>query len=670
VTIISLQAKQDHLEKVARTADAVRGLAEFVWNSVDADAQHVEILFVRNVLGGVEEIHIRDDGGGINLERAQSEFGQLGQSWKKLSARTPLNRAVHGKEGRGRLRFFSLANRCCWRTTYRDTNGQYRKLRLEIEAGRLEVCDLIGPEETTETSTGTTVELISLKGGHDWLASSEARSELTAIFATYLKSYPNVTIKFDGEAIDPDKTISRMHGFEAGPVICPNRTVRDLNVRIIEWSVPIPSRKMHFCDENGIVLGSQAAHVVAPGFAFSAYASSALFSELADANLLEMEELNDADFIVVRDFVREHVQDYFRGRATEQASGLIDELRQAGVYPYEGEPSTEVERRERQVFDIATHAVQSYHKGFRKSDNSVKQFTLALLREAIRHNPDSLTHILSNVVKLPKSKQNEFSGLLKRTELSNIIAASGLIAERVAILTTLNEIVFGESRKLVKERGELDVLVRDHTWLFGERFHMSLSEVGLTKVINRVLEDIGEKKRKGSVRRADGRTGRVDQLLGRRIPHSAKEAREYVIVELKKPDLVLTRSELDQIEDYALTLTTQLDYAHTQTEWTFFLVGGSYDETVRSRIHQRGRERGLYKVGDNYEVWVKTWAELLRDASGRLEFIQAELNIQVSEEDIADRIAGLRASLIGATSDAVEQGAETHEGATPNTDRR
>ena len=38
----------------------------------------------------------------------------------------------------------------------------------------------------------------------------------------------------------------------------------------------------------------------------------------------------------------------------------------AGVYPYEGDPRDEVERRERQVFDIATHAVSSYSRDFKE----------------------------------------------------------------------------------------------------------------------------------------------------------------------------------------------------------------------------------------------------------------------------------------------------------------
>ncbi|WP_421934261.1 hypothetical protein [Phenylobacterium sp.] len=78
------------------------------------------------------------------------------------------------------------------------------------------------------------------------------------------------------------------------------------------------------------------------------------------------------------------------------------------------------------------------------------------MREALRHNPDSLTQILHAVVGLPKEKQNQFSSLLERTELSSIISASSLIADRIAFLRTLEQAVFDPRwSKVIRERGGL-----------------------------------------------------------------------------------------------------------------------------------------------------------------------------------------------------------------------
>ncbi len=218
---------------------------------------------------------------------------------------------------------------------------------------------------------------------------------------------------------------------------------------------------------------------------------------MADANLLDFDGLNDLDYLKVVEHIRDQLTNHFRSRQAEKSSELIQELVNAGIYPYKGAPKDEVERRERQVFDIATHAVSSYSKEFKKADNSLKRITLGLLREAVRHNPEAIHNILHHVFNLPKNRQDEFSSLLQKTNLGNIISSSTLIADRIVALEVLKGIVFNRKhRESVKERGELDVLVQANTWIFGENFHITLPEAGLTRIMHRVSEELTGKRRK------------------------------------------------------------------------------------------------------------------------------------------------------------------------------
>jgi hypothetical protein len=171
-----------------------------------------------------------------------------------------------------------------------------------------------------------------------------------------------------------------------------------------------------------------------------------------------------------------------------------------------------------------------------------------------------------------------------------------------------------EHRSTVKERGELDILVRENTWLFGEHFHITLPEIGLTRIIERVAEEISStKNRRRKVTKPDGKSGRADCFLGRVIPHPEQERREYLIVELKRPSIKIGRKELDQLEDYVTALRTQPDFKHTSTTWSFYLVTGEYDDAIRDRITQKDRPAGLFLEKDNYRVWVKAWSEIIRD---------------------------------------------------------
>jgi Histidine kinase-, DNA gyrase B-, and HSP90-like ATPase len=648
MTILTLKAKHDHLQKVASTRDPIKALAEFVWNGLDADAKEVSVNFLRNGLGGIECMEIADLGTGITKVRADHDFESLWESWKRHASRTAgLGRAIHGKEGQGRLRFFSLAQKAHWKSVYQD-GDKFLKLTIDIDADCLHTSTVSDPEPASpDEKIGTVVSLTGLKETFDWLAGEGARAEFGAIFAPYVLQYPGTVIVYDGKPVDPNSTIERSHAFPVVPVICPGRVVRDLSIRVIEWKSKEGNRKIHFGGESGVVLGSQPASVTAPGFDFSVYAYTLFFQEIAKANLLEVEGLNDPDFICVLDHIRDQVGDYFRIRQAEKSTELIQDLKDAGIYPYEGEPKDEVERRERQVFDIATHAVSSYSKDFKKADNPLKKITLGLLREAVSHNPESVSRILRAVFNLPKAKQDEFSNLLDRTELGHIISASSLIANRVVVLKVLRDIVFEpKHRATVKERGELDVLIRDNTWIFGENFHFTLAEVGLTKVMNRVAEELALKRPKTRIRKADGKIGRVDTFMGRVVPHADRQHREFLLVELKRPSLVVGRAELDQLEDYVNAMLLQPDYINTSTFWNFYLVTSEYDDVVKERVTQKDRPIGLLLDKPNHKVWVKTWAELLRECEGRLEFVQEKLRIEVSGTEIEERIAQLKSAIL------------------------
>lgn len=655
MVVLTLKAKNDHLEKVASTRDFIKAISEFVWNALDADSTATSVELVRNALGGLEGVVIRDNGTGLTKSRAEHDFESLGESWKLQTAKTPvLGRAIHGKEGQGRLRFFSLAQRARWDTVY-EKDGKHYRLKIQIEASQLSSSSVSEPEEVAaETPTGTTVELSPLKDTFDWLTSEEARSEFDSIFAPYILQYPKTQIAYDGRAVDPKRTIEQSYQFTTQSIICPGRVVRDLTLRVIEWKPRITGRKIYFGGESGVVLGSLAANVTAPGFEFSAYAYSNFFNDIAKANLLEFDGLTDPDFARVLEYIRDQLTDYFRARQAEKSGELIQDLKDAGVYPYEGDPRDEIERRERQVFDIATHAAVSYSKDFKKADNPLKKIALGLLKEALSNNPESVTRILKAVFNLPKVRQDEFSQLLDKTELGNIISASSLVANRIVALKVLREIVFSpKHRSTIKERGELDVLIRDNTWIFGEGFHLTMHEAGLSQIMDRVSDQISRKRNRGtSVRKLDGKIGRIDSFMGRVVPNENPQHREYLLIELKRPSIKIGRKEADQVEDYVNAILAQPDFINTSTQWNFFLVTSEYDVVVKERITQENRPIGLLIDKPNHKVWVKSWAELIRDCEARLKFVQEKLRIEVSAEEIQERIALLKASVL--KSDVVE----------------
>jgi hypothetical protein len=651
MVVLMLKAMNDHLQKIAAMRDPVKALAEFVWNAVDADASEVSVGFGVNALGGIGSIVIKDNGNGITHARAVHDFDCLGDSWKMKTSLTPgSKRSLHGKLGQGRLKFYSLADTARWTTVYKEQDKLFR-LAFEIAAKNLAYCEVPEPEPAPGgATTGTVVDLAPLKDTFDWLLSEAALMEFGAIFAPYILQYPDVKIHYNGVAVDPNFTIERSKELDFKKIVCPSgKVIENIGMRIVEWKKTNETRKIYFGGAAGVVLGSLPASIQAPGFDFSVYAYNPFFEEIAKANLLEFDNLSDPDFAHVLEHIKDATGDYFRARQAEKSGELIQELKDAGVYPYEGEPHDDVERRQRQVFDIATHAVSSYSREFKRADNGLKKITLGLLREAVGHNPESVVRILKAVFNLPKAGQDAFSSLLDKTELSNIISASSMIADRIVALKVLKEIVFDPThRQTIKERGELDVLVRDNTWMFGENFHITLHESGLTKIMNRVSEELAMKHSKKKITKPDGKIGRVDSFMGRVVPGSNSSHREFLLLELKRPSLKVGRKETDQLVDYVSTILSQPDFVNTSNTWNFYLVTTEYDEVVKAHVTQSHRPTGLYLEGDNHKVWVKSWTEIIRECDARLQFVQEKLNIQVSDSEIEDRITKLKAAIIKA----------------------
>src|SRR3546814_818313 len=79
------------------------------------------------------------------------------------------------------------------------------------------------------------------------------------------------------------------------------------------------------------------------------------------------------------------------------------------------------------------------------------------------------------------------------------------------------------------------------------------------------------------------------------------------------------------------TLGAHPRFANPKIRWTFALVGKDcVPEVTRSRT-QDGRpvglaSRGTFTCGSKYELWVRTWAEVLSEANQRLEFLRTAMD--------------------------------------------
>src|SRR5687767_8792049 len=105
---VSIQVARDHLERLTK-ATGTTALMELIWNCLDADAKSI-IIRTKETAIGISEITIEDNGHGINYKDAESIFGTLGGSAKKIRRISPGKRKLHGEEGRGRFKALALGS--------------------------------------------------------------------------------------------------------------------------------------------------------------------------------------------------------------------------------------------------------------------------------------------------------------------------------------------------------------------------------------------------------------------------------------------------------------------------------------------------------------------------------------------------------------------------------
>ena len=78
MTKLRVRVGDTHLASLIRKP--VQGIAEMIWNGLDADADHVAVTTERDAMDAIEAVVITDAGSGMTKDQAESAFGSLGDT--------------------------------------------------------------------------------------------------------------------------------------------------------------------------------------------------------------------------------------------------------------------------------------------------------------------------------------------------------------------------------------------------------------------------------------------------------------------------------------------------------------------------------------------------------------------------------------------------------------
>ena len=150
-----IQVQDDHLERIAQTRKPLLALAELIWNTVDADATHIDLTLVEDDLDGLKAIRVADNGHGIPFAEAEGLFSRPGGSWKQSRFHSNgRKRILHGKEGKGRFRAFSLGRVVDWGVCAADHADKLQSYRISMLKDHLRRVGITEAVQVTEGSMG------------------------------------------------------------------------------------------------------------------------------------------------------------------------------------------------------------------------------------------------------------------------------------------------------------------------------------------------------------------------------------------------------------------------------------------------------------------------------------------------------------------------------------
>ena len=617
-----LEATADHVRRISKASNPTLAIVELIWNSLDAEADTVNVSLAREpFLNSIREVIVSDTGHGITPEEVTAEFGRIGDSWKNNKDRRSKNgkRQVHGSKGQGRLRAFALGSGIQWVSTSSGISGQHT---ITIE-GSDDARNIFSWWEVypTKEDVGTVFKAFnnSQKSSLNSLDSEDSKEIIAATFAPLLLDDPTVRISLYGHALTPKEQIVADTKYSKEVDTGDGSTI-PLQVRIIEWKQG-GHRQIYFGDSPGRASYVEDGRSLEAQYTFSAYVS---WPDLeTDSDVLALGGLAPEPVSNLRQAAQTLITDHFRERRRQTRRRQIEIWKMQGIYPYSGEPTDEAERIERTLFDVVSGTISSQVAQERLEAG----LTLRLLQNVMSTRPGELIVILNEIISLGENDLRSLTDLLGTTSLSNIVRAASLVRARQHFLTALEHFIYDPvDARFIGERRHLHPMLAEELWIFGEEYHLMSSERGLTEMLRNHLrlsglpDDLG-----GPVKTWEGKSGRTDLHLA--VVRREHDRDRHLIVELKAPTVTITPEELGQVRKYGDVLFDDPRFQSGSASWDLILVGGNISPAARREILAGEAATGKFWQPDQIEphspkvtAFIRSWRDLLDENRRRLSF--------------------------------------------------
>ena len=622
--IIPVSVKNQSIDSSGITSDYKAAISEYIWNGFEANATKVSIEYTFNEAFGIKELIIKDNGDGINYNELGETFGAFLASKKNLLS---LQMKSKANKGKGRFSFIAFSNNAEWHTVYKD-NNVYKEYDITMSSDKKEVIDCSEPQLSEQNATGTEVNFFNINTLTVENMSFEViEPALLKDFAWFLYLYKNknVEIVVNGEKIDYEKYINTklsekfmvtIHGYR-------------FEINLIVWQETISEKFCcYYFDEKNVLKGNRTTtfNHNTINFNHSVFVKSDFFDDKEnviddheDAQINLFESQDEKKILKklhkeIQKLIEKKISVYLSDKAEEAVEVMITERKTFPEFPddvYGQMRKNDLKRVTKEIFKLEPLI---FHKLKQIQEKSLLGFLNLLLSSEEREN---VLTIIEQVVELSPQQRTDFSMILKKTSLENIIDTIKFIEDRYKVIELLKSIVY-DLTKFANERDHVQKIVERHFWLFGEQYNLASADQRMQKALEQYRNILyGEEDITAKLNPDAENERRMDIFLcnTRNVETTFETTlEENIVVELKAPRVLLTKNVLRQVEDYMDYVRRQPQFNSELRKWKFIAVCTEVDDYVKSQykaFEDKGKVGLVFQV-DNCEVYALTWDDIFK----------------------------------------------------------
>lgn len=625
--------------RILKNYNYKQAIAEYVWNGFDAKATVVNINYSANEIDTITSFEISDNGYGIDFNKLKEKFEPFFESEKAIEYATHNHTSViHGKNGVGRLTFFTFANSATWYTSY--LNG------TELKAGQIEITvEGLNNYQSTILSNSH-IELPGTTVRFSRFTITKANIELEIIpflireFCWFLELNKSKKFKIiiNGADLDYKSNIIDSESFnlpfkESKPIF---------KIEYIQWNESLLKEhsKFYFLNDEGNEVFKDFTTLNRKGdqYYHSLYIQSDFFKGFdfkSNENDTQINLFSKAkssyEYRFLITFINEFLRKKRKPFLKNFASVLINQYEANNIFPtYKTEWETEFKKKDLIETVKALYEIQP--KLFNNLNVEQKKTFVGLLDLLLDSSErENIFKILDEIIDLEPDEREDLVRLFKVTRLNRIIETIKLIEDRYKTYYMLKDLVFNPELK-ADEVHHLQKMIESHYWIFGEQYHLvTAAEPKFEEALRRFIFHLTEKDT----------SPEIDH------PHKLKEMDifacrqnilvdriENIVIELKHPTVSLGEEQYSQVHKYLQVITSQPEFNASNMYWEFYLIGKKFntsnyiDDLIDSNKNHGTPHLVLSKDNGRVKVYAKKWSEVFADFEIKHKHLDAKLKFE------------------------------------------